>query len=153
MTTIADVIAIVESANNQNAIRFEPLTYNNNQNTYNNTIANIIKIHNCSEGTARMIYCSSWGKYQIMGFNLYNVASCNCAQSVINYCNNNGIQDMTFFNFLKSVHLDPNIYTPQALAQSSQLRQAFGKVYNGNGPAYEVVIKAALGKLGFNVVN
>lgn len=150
MSTIADVIAIVESSNNQKAIRFEPLTYNNNVNKVNNIITIIQNANKCSLGTARMIYCSSFGKYQIMGFNLYNPASCALGINIVDYLNSSSLQDSTFYSFLKSAHLDPNIYTPQAMANNPNLQVQFGNVYNGNGTAYAVGIKNALHQLGYN---
>lgn len=67
------IVSIVESDDNQYAIRFEAnLFYDRKRRVDFPVIDKIVKVHRyISRDTARMIFFSSWGKYQIMGFNLY----------------------------------------------------------------------------------
>ena len=69
---IAKIIAEVESNSFQYAIRFEPHIYIFLKNRKNPQILKkIVELNKCSYETAKMIYSSSWGMYQIMGFNIY----------------------------------------------------------------------------------
>lgn len=69
---IAKIIAEVESNSFQYAIRFEPHIYTSLKNRKNPQILKkIVELNKCSYETAKMIYSSSWGMYQIMGFNIY----------------------------------------------------------------------------------
>jgi hypothetical protein len=63
-----------ESNDNPFALRFERKVFNNvtNDGKITPVLARIMEIHHCSGDTARMIYSTSWGAFQIMGFNLYN---------------------------------------------------------------------------------
>lgn len=70
---LKEIVSFVESDNNQYAIRFEADIFcYNRRKVDNRIIESIRKAHKyMSRDTARMIYFSSWGMYQIMGFNLY----------------------------------------------------------------------------------
>jgi len=70
---LSRLIANVESNDNQWALRFEPGTYMSagSNDKAAQIFASIIEVHACSRTTAQMIYSTSWGKYQLMGFNLY----------------------------------------------------------------------------------
>lgn len=69
---LIDLIARAESADNPFAIRFEPHVYKRVENLFGPSLNKISDIHSCSRATARMIYASSFGRFQIMGFNLYS---------------------------------------------------------------------------------
>lgn len=68
ITTLSQLIAQVETGNNPWAMRYEPAFT-----VEASAISSAVKaIHpDCSFWTARVILCTSWGKYQIMGENLY----------------------------------------------------------------------------------
>ena len=70
-----ELIAYVETCNNCKALRFEPATYAKLSITRSDSqkllIEKIQTANKCSWGTALMIYSSSFGATQIMGFNLY----------------------------------------------------------------------------------
>ena len=72
MIRLCDVIAQVESSGNAGAIRFEPATYATiGDHRFDAAHANCVIANRCSRGTADMILSTSWGLYQLMGFNLY----------------------------------------------------------------------------------
>jgi len=92
------LIAYVESNNNQFAVRFEKHLYSRNK--YNKKILDLIQaINECSLETAKVIYCSAFGKYQIMGFNLYSNI-CNINENVFIFCCDNRLQDKAFVQYL-----------------------------------------------------
>jgi hypothetical protein len=66
---LPELIARAESNNNPWAMRFEPHVMKRMK--PNGIVQHIKGIHGCSRATAEMIYSTSWGLYQIMGFNLY----------------------------------------------------------------------------------
>lgn len=71
---LASIISRVESADNIFEVRFERKVFNNitNQGTVTPVLARIMTINKCSADTARAIYSMSWGRFQEMGFNIYN---------------------------------------------------------------------------------
>lgn len=74
MVKLCDVLARVESGGSLGALRFEPATYarlSADHTLYKAARAACIQANQCSDGTATMILSTSWGKYQLMGFNLY----------------------------------------------------------------------------------
>lgn len=155
-----DVISKVESADNQHAIRFEPETFSRlvtlvqsprslamsqRQDAVNKILANICKIHGCSMGTAEMIYSSSWGSVQIMGFNLYSI--CDYTKPVVDYMNTIDHQKACFARYLVVKHLQ---YSPQELSDNRQARLDFAMKYNGS-IGYCNPLEGALIKCGFKI--
>ncbi len=144
--TLWDIIARVESNNNLEALRFEPEYYQRRvaRNDWDNTIIQNIRAANaCSLGTARMIYCTSWGAVQIMGFNLYNAGGFKF--SVAKFLAGEHYQVNEFRRFLKGNSLTH--YTPEILKISEDARIHFAKVYNG-ASSYAGLILSAINYLG-----
>lgn len=139
--TLWEVVARVESANHDFAIRFEDGYYNRRlKNGWDESILSRIRTANkCSRATAQMIYCSSWGAVQIMGFNLYNRNGMDW--SVGKFMATETIQRQQFNRFLKENKLDH--YTPERLAQDVEARRHFAKTYNGSYD-YAVLLKHSL---------
>lgn len=141
--TIARVIARIESSGNPYAYRFEPTVYQNLSTgallpAHAAIVQSIQKIHNCSLASAEVIYSSSYGLYQIMGFNLWGQLCC---------CDNFGIyladtdyQDDIFYRLLASMGLSQSV---DQLASDPQARLQFAKIYNGS-PVYADAIVSAL---------
>lgn len=146
----SDLIAWVESRNDPWAFRFEPATYSASAllNPARAAIlATITRIHNCSAQTARVIYSSSFGAFQDMGFNIYGGP--NAYTKPFGAFLASPSDQLQFFNaFCQSRGLD---MTAQQLADSEALREQFGTVYNGNGVAYAAQIAAACRALGLQV--
>ncbi len=152
--TITDVIAFIESKNNRGAIRFEPATYNKwgsdaaKANKVANAILARIQIaNNCSVHTAAMIYSSSWGAYQLMGFNVY--AEPEFIMPVAEFLSCETVQKASVSAFL--VRCSIGNVTPKQLAASQSLRLKFAMKYNGS-IAYDTPLCAALEHFGFSVV-
>lgn len=70
MTDLASIVARVESAGNQWAMRFEPAVYD--RPPFPPAWDACVKANRCSRATGKAILSMSWGLYQIMGFNLYD---------------------------------------------------------------------------------
>ncbi len=134
------LIAYVETKGALAAVRFEPGVFAKTQpgggrNPAMIAILGAIRaIHTkawgteCSWGTAAMIYSSSFGAVQMMGFNLYGV--CAYIQPFNAFLTNGNDQSDTFDIFIASKHLAD--CTPENLASESSRRLNFAKTYNGS---------------------
>jgi hypothetical protein len=149
--TLFDVIALVESRNNPRALRFESAMFSRMINgTINEAqdaiLDEIIKRHICSRATALMIFTTSWGKVQIMGFNLYGPV-CKYKATVFDYCASDSEQRFAFALLTASMKVPFDL---QSLAQSYDLRLQFARKYNG-ADSYALLVADALKELGFVV--
>jgi len=96
--TLANLIAYVESNNNQFSMRFEEKYF---QRKLDVAILHKIKMFNiCSFSTAKMIASTSWGAYQIMGINLYSV--CGFSDEIGKYLCDVSLQYESFVNFIRA---------------------------------------------------
>jgi hypothetical protein len=69
---LMDVAATLESGNNAGAIRFEPAMFGNAPSWAKNQLAYIHAANPwASPETGLMIACTSWGKFQLLGANIY----------------------------------------------------------------------------------
>lgn len=128
--TLAQVVSEVESGGNQFAVRFERGIFNRitNQGT-SPCVDRIIRIHHCSDDTARVIYSTSYGLYQIMGFNLYSKLS--CTRSYIGFLNDTVLQLQMFTAFLRFNNMDK--FTVETLVSDPVALNNFSAAYNGPG--------------------
>ncbi len=129
MVTLESIISDIESAGNRYAMRFEPHVYERTQiTTRYDAAVNAAKARNkCSLETARVIVATSWGKFQVMGFNLYDPNGLNYPGFVGAYTNSDTDQVATFKTFCQA----KNIYfTPSDLLDDA-LALRFARVYNG----------------------
>lgn len=104
---LSEIIAHVESDNNKLAFRFEEELYKQyDAKKVGRRVFNYVKrIHNCSDNSAKVILSSSWGKYQILGINLYNI--CSIGKTVFEYLYDENLQDQTFQVFIdKAVRIN-----------------------------------------------
>ena len=139
-----NLIAWVETKCNFKAIRFEPVVYAKvlafRSAAAKAIIARIIDCNSCSWHTALMIYSSSWGAAQIMGFNLYG-PTCAYMGNVVDYLSEGKAagyegsivlsnQEKTFDSLLATLGLTGA--TPQTLAIHAALRRQFAMDYNGS---------------------
>ena len=69
---LKDIIKQIESSNNKLVARFEPHFYQRlkEQKFNDKAIQKIKQLHKCNTDTAYMIASTSWGYFQIMGYNL-----------------------------------------------------------------------------------
>lgn len=122
--TISQVIARIESSNDQFAIRFEPMVYKRINKLP--ILDRIKKIHHCSEDTADMIYSCSFGDYQIMGFNLYGKLG--YSGTIFDFIESIEGQVHFFSMFLSSIGFPSG---PDFDDQASL--EKFARTYNGPG--------------------
>lgn len=130
--TINKLIAQIESSNCQGAIRFENGLYQkliNNPAKQNKPILfAAMKANNCSLETAIGVYCTSYGLYQIMGFNLYG--SLHFEESVWSFMCSKEIQDHVFKQFCNRFAI-PDLSVEKLLDKKT--RERFAYLYNGPG--------------------
>ncbi len=139
--TLGMIIARIESHNNPQAMRFEPDMYARIlPNVFTDPIiAHIKNIHDCSFHTATVIYSTSYGLYQIMGFNLFDPKGFNFTSSLIDFCDNPIKQDAAFAHFVIEKKIN---FLPTELCDDAN-RQKFALAYNGN-PLYAISITESL---------
>lgn len=132
MLQLSDVIAEVESGGDPLAERFEGeiwyAWYDGRRADIDRIWPVIQKIHNCSKLTAAAIACTSYGKFQIMGFNLYGFIGVTAHH--VRYQNDEGPgwQSATFQTFLISRGIN---YTLDEIRSDAAKRALFIDRYNG----------------------
>lgn len=144
-TNLARIIGQVESAGRLNALRFEPGTMVNVTARHLKAVNAAQHVHNCSVSTAGMICSTSWGLYQIMGFNIYNLG---CTHTVFDYVADPAIQSEMLQKFLVADGLGNATWA--AMADDDALLRRFATLYNGSGnvDAYMNLLTEAADKLG-----
>lgn len=142
--TLCTIIGWIESRNDVHALRFELTVYEHVNETIDRDLLNIIKtINKCTFETAKIIFSMSFGAYQIMGFNLYDPALCECIVPIASYLNNAVLQDTTFNRYVYKRNI---AYAPVQLLNKDNAIQ-FARVYNGS-ESYAQNIKSALNFFG-----
>lgn len=143
---LAKVIATVESGPFPYAMRFEWPMYNKIAaagGADHNTIAAIMAANHCTPQTAEVIYCISFGLFQIMGFNLYGPLGLTIA--IAPFMFDTEQQFNAFKKFVRLNGFDPDNFdfTDEALIER------FARSYNGSGDVanYSAKMKAAFAQL------
>lgn len=140
---LTDVIAWVETKDNCKLFRFEPATYAKLSTAQNDVqkqiLSSIQKANLCSLSTALMIYSTSWGRCQLMGFNLY-APQVGCVETIADVLANQTHEQDTYFT--KLVNWQNLVLTPQQLSVPAE-RLFFARKYNG-ADSYADLIKASL---------
>jgi hypothetical protein len=150
---ICDVIARIESSGNPYAYRFEPTVFDSLRSgamisAHAEIVNRIMKIHSCNLSSAQVIYSSSYGLFQLMGFNIWGQCeydrdfSCylhsGCMSDIVDISLQQ--QKVCFARLLTRMGLT---YSVDELANLPQARKRFALTYNGS-TAYESAIVAAL---------
>jgi len=130
---LAAVVAQVESGGDLHAIRFEPAVYQRTSHGPLATLINIKTMNRCSDGTAAMIYSTSWGRFQVMGFNLYGPLG--LMRGVVDYLNDADLQAQSFQRFCEFNRCQ---LAPADLDNVGRL-SAFAALYNGPGNVADYV--------------
>ncbi len=105
MMTLYDCVAGVESSHNPLALRFEPVMFQNRELWALRTIPKIIQANTgISQDTGLMLACSSFGKYQVLGANIYAQGY---EKSIFAFVNSESDQDATFAGFIKPHGFNP----------------------------------------------
>jgi hypothetical protein len=143
------LIAYIESRGNQYALRFEPAVYAQLvrqpvPSPRNHVLMDVLTIHTCTAATASILYSMSFGRYQIMGYNVYGPVI-QYHQRIFDFLDDTDAQDNAFDLFVQ--HMGVN-YTVDQLRGSIDTRHHFAQIYNGNANAYNVAIENALTHFG-----
>jgi hypothetical protein len=141
--TLEWIIADIESGDNPYAMRFEPGIYARMQISarYNPMIERAKQTNICSRETAKIICATSWGRFQIMGFNLYDVGL-NLGASVGEFMAEVAPRSQAAY-FLEFCVGRGIYFTLQQLRENQASVLRFAKVYNGS-LAYADKINARL---------
>ncbi len=130
--TLPQVIAHVESRGRLDAVRFEP-----GWQTMVSSARIAARVNMCSFPTAIQLCKFSWGKYQIMGSNLYDLG---LSLSIGHFLNDSVTQDEMFNEFVTD--RDINFTLQQVLTEPDKMH-TFALHYNGNPLLYSAAIRSA----------
>lgn len=134
MKSLLEIIRNIESSGRQFAMRFEPHVFRRTyEGEYNVEIDNARRLNGCSVETARVIVSTSWGWYQIMGFNLYMPGKRCITYAVGEFMSLGGVQESYFEDFCKDRGI---FFTDEQLKKEENLR-TFARIYNGPGNILE----------------
>lgn len=141
--TLCSLIKSIESGGDMGAIRFERKVFNRITDKGTTPVLMAIqKANKCSSDTARLIYSTSWGGYQVMGFNLYD--RINIGVSIASYLKDYCLQDETFYQFIQMKNI---IYSIDELKNDQVKRDHFALTYNGSTD-YSIKIISHIKALG-----
>ena len=133
---LVHVIASIESNNRREAIRYERAVHQQVINgLYESSVNECRKWQpSCSLYTARMICSTSWGLYQIMGFNIYDTRFM-FRKTLVEFLESTGEQTLLLEQFLNSKDIN---YRVDAMLADAAMLERFVRLYNGPGnvPAY-----------------
>ncbi|MGH2612638.1 MAG: N-acetylmuramidase domain-containing protein [Rhabdochlamydiaceae bacterium] len=144
-TELQQIIIHIESSGNPHAMRFEPqFRAHLCEHIYDdNKIIHVIQtINKCSRDTALTIAATSWGEFQIMGYNLYDLKYAN---DVITFCSTQKSQFDYFNKFLLSHDLT---YSWKYMKDHKSELDNFAFEYNGSVDYAKSMMRAATA-LGF----
>jgi len=143
MKKLKDIIKLIESSNNSQAVRFEPLFYKRlkENNFYDRAIQRIKEIHKCNTDTAYMIASTSWGLFQIMGYNLYFYDL--IESTVFEFLFDEKLQEKAFKKFTQIKKINFSI---EELKTDPEKIRKFAKYYNGDIEGYSRKILNILGE-------
>lgn len=141
--TLARVIATVESGPFPYAVRFEPSLWEHPARMPAASFRAAQIANRCSAATAQMICATSWGLFQIMGFNLYG--SLKLPIAIGPYLFDTEQQFNAFKRFVTLNGFDPDNFD----FSDDGLIERFARSYNGPGdvPNYVAKMKAAYAAL------
>lgn len=130
--TLSDCIAQVESSSNLLAMRYEPRVYQTQLLTPQQQIEDYAVGGYIDQTTAAMIASTSWGQFQIMGYNLYGLGY---QSTIVDFLTNSTHQIAYLIRFFN--HNIPSVNPRKLFSQLSQTEiELVGQVYNGDGPVY-----------------
>lgn len=137
--TLMECIAQVESANNSGAIRFESYQYESNP--YN---VNASEMYSLAGGwvdcdTAMMLSYTSWGCYQIMGYNLVRQGFTGILASFLT-CEREQTFALNRFFRASKIPLSP---TASMSSLTQKELELVGSIYNGDGRVYAHSLRLA----------
>ena len=141
---LQDVIARIESSSNPFALRFEPTVYAGD--VAPSVAARIATLHGADYETGRVIAATSWGLFQIMGFNLWGGPHA-YAGTLYEFCADTIAQRLAFETFLADRGM--NFTLAELLGNANKLI-AFAAAYNGDGIRYARAMRESAAVLGYS---
>ncbi len=151
MTTLAAIIRRVESSDGTAVMRFEPACYQAVVNGHGDAyclhpaiiVDRIMAANRCSLDTAHMIFATSWGDYQWMGFLLFSDEG-GYTGSIAELLGNPDTQDDLFARWCARHGFDPRGGLPDDAGCAR-----FAQLYNGPGAvdSYVAAMKRAAAQL------
>ncbi len=129
MHNLAKVIASIESSNNPRALRFEPAVFRDiTSRALIDPIENeIMSLHECDHDTASVIYSTSFGLFQIMGFNIWGDLDYN--KTFFDFVSDETAQYNMFEKFLTENQI---AFDLSDLLNNKDNLDRFSTVYNGS---------------------
>jgi len=103
-----ELIAFVESGYDPHALRFEEYFYRILK-SHDEDINKVAEINVCSKNTARMICATSWGLYQLLGYNIY--INLGYDDRIFNFLKDLTLQLEYFKNFVKRIAVNESYDT------------------------------------------
>lgn len=149
--SILDVIAQNESGGNANAAKFEQSTFQRMSSGALSWTRNaqkaISRLHDCDTITAQAIASTSWGTYQIMGFNLWDASTCGFGGTLGAFLSSPDAQKSAVTRFLGSNGIAD--ITVADLENDDAKRERFISRYNGPGdiPGYWALTQRSIAYL------
>ena len=141
------IIQRVESSDNISAVRFEPLVFSGMamEPREHDFIQKIADWNHCNWNTARVIFSTSFGFYQLMGFNIYSLGMEDC--TISHFWVDPELQRLAFTNFLRRENIN---WRWTDIKQNSTMLRHFAVTYNGPGQpdAYMGMMLRAAKELG-----
>jgi N-acetylmuramidase len=129
--TISRLVAQVESENQFSAVRFEPAW----RYVTRESIKRFHEAHRpvrMTDSTVRTLLSCSWGKYQMMGSNLYDMGF---SSPLVTFAASEYLQDVWFEIFLEQRKIK---YTLEEIISDRAKRENFAKKYNGDAATYSI---------------
>lgn len=144
ISTLSQLIALVESNNNPGALRYEPLW----KYVTPELILLCQRSHSgyMSDVTARALLMFSYGKYQIMGSVLYEIGY---RGSLVQFQTDTTLQDAWFQTFIQKRGIN---FTLNDIASNPSMRNQYALRYNGNQVAYSAKLVSTMQANGIAVV-
>lgn len=127
--TLSRLVAQVESENNPTLVRYEP----NWRYTTHECVAKFHRAHRPGKmtgQTALMLLSCSWGKYQIMGSNLYDMGY---SEPLVKFAASEYLQELWFHNFIQLRKIN---FTLSEIIGDKEKREQFAHRYNGDKTVY-----------------
>lgn len=140
---LANAIAKIESSNNLNAMRFEPRVFAQPTSELQ-TIPIIAQYATggwMDDITAQVIGATSWGQFQIMGYNIYK----HFQGTLVEFLYNRTLQEHAFESFVTDIGFNSLLLRANIKTIPHQTLLEFSAKYNGDGPAYSAALLMAAG--------
>lgn len=145
------IISQVESSGFSGALRFEPKVYETVKGRGANAhfVPEIASLNHCTVETAEVIYSTSFGLYQIMGYNLYRLGLHRPVSEFQNGVQSRVLQDTAFARFLSDRNI---LFTVEEMRADPAKLVRFAEHYNGSEAYADRMRQVANSHYGVNTL-